>query len=260
VAIIGPMRISGLGFLLATILSGQAYKDLLLPESRTIEGVVVDQDGVPVKDAEIGHAAARPVRGSSTNTDAQGRFQVITNAPLIVVRKTGYASASLPTRDLASNNPQRLVLKSISRRLPICSQTVKYESLDGWGALFRFVPIEQIQAYTQGKDIDYGIRFYLLKAPKGNMGVSHGSGPLWSFGAPLDSDVWKSVTFEEDSFEVEGLRILDSKGEWADGTRWRTLGKFGETASYSKVDKETAKVLDHFMDGACIAPFKRPGQ
>jgi hypothetical protein len=53
---------------------------------------------------------------------------------------------------------------------------------------------------------------------------------------------------------------LDSKGEWADGTRWRTIGKFGETASYSKVDKETAKILDQFMDGACIAPFKRPGQ
>src|SRR5580698_7044179 len=106
------MRISGLGFLLAAILSGQAYKDLLLPESLTIEGVVVDQAGLPVKDAEIGHTAARPVPGSSTNTDDRGQFQVTTNAPLIVVRKPGYASAALWTRDIASNNPQRLVLRS----------------------------------------------------------------------------------------------------------------------------------------------------
>jgi len=68
------------------------------------------------------------------------------------------------------------------------------------------------------------------------------------------------VTFEEVSFEAEGFRIWDSKGEWADGTRWRTIGKFGETASYSKVDKETASILDQFMDGVCIAPFKRPVQ
>jgi hypothetical protein len=117
-----------------------------------------------------------------------------------------------------------------------------------------------MQVGKQGHDIDYGIRGYLLKTPKGNVGIAHGSGPMWSFGVPLDSDVWKSVTFEEDSFEVEGFRILDSKGEWADGTHWRTIGKFGETASYSKVDKETAKILDLFMDGACVAPFKRPGQ
>ncbi len=254
------MRTIGLSVVLAAILNGQAYKDLLLLDSRTIQGVVVDEVGVPVKDAEIGHTATRTVPGGSTNTDAQGRFSVTTNAPLIVVRKLGYASAFLRTRDIASSSQQRLVLKSIKRTLPRCSPTGRYESLEGWGALFRFAPKPEIQAGKQGKDIDYGIRGYFLKARKGDVGIGHGSGPMWSFGAPLDSVVWKSVTFEEDSFEVEGFTILDSKGEWQDGTRWRTLGKFGETASYSKVDKETAKLLDHFMDGACMAPFRRPGQ
>lgn len=256
------MRITTLGFFLATILNGQLYKDPLLPESRTVHGIVVDQNGTPVREAEIGHAATRIVPGSSAkaNTDAQGRFQVTTNAPLIVLRKPGYASAFVRTRDTASGDEQKLVLKPIKRTLPRCSQTGKYETVEGWGASFRFSPMPQIRVSKQGRDIDYGIRGYYVETSKGKKGISHGSGPMWSFGAPLDSDVWKSVTFEEDSFEVDGSRILDSKGQWADGTLWRTIGRFGETASYSQVDEETAKVLNRFIDGVCISPLKGPGQ
>lgn len=255
------MRIASLGFLLATILNGQADRDLRLPESRTIQGIVVDQHGTPVKDAEIGHAAIPfvPGRSTNTNTDAQGRFQVTTKAPLIVIRKPGYTSALLRTREITSKDQQQVVLKSPKRSLPKCSETGKYESVKGWDALFRFPPKPQIKVSKQGRDIDYGIRRYYIKTPTGNVGITHGSGPMWSFGVPSDTDVWQSVMFEEDSFQVEGRRILDSKGEWADGSRWRNLGKFGETASYSKVDKAIAKILDEFMDDACIAPFKRPG-
>ncbi|MEP7362033.1 MAG: hypothetical protein ABI972_02160 [Acidobacteriota bacterium] len=251
------MRITALGFLLATILNGQASKDLLLPETRTIQCVVVEQDGTPVKDAEIGHTGIREVAGrsTSTNTDAQGRFQVTTSAPLIVIRKPRYASNFLRTRDTTSGGQHRLMLKPTKRTLPICSHTGRYESLEGWQAWFRFVPMSRIRVGKQGRDVDYGIRYYFVKTPKGNVGIVHGSGPVWSLGAPLDSVVWKSLTFEEESFEVDGFRILDSKGEWTDGTRWRTIGKLGETASYSEVGKETAKILDQFMDGACVAPF-----
>jgi hypothetical protein len=255
------MRIASLGFLLAAILNGQADRDLRLPESRTIQGIVVDQDGTPVKDAEIGHAAIPfvPGRSTNTNTDARGRFQVTTDAPLIVFRKPGYTSALLRTPDITSKDQQQVVLRSTKRSLPKCSKTGKYESLDGWHASFRFPPKPQIKVSKQGRDIDYGVRHYYVETPTGKVGITHGSGPMWSFGLPLDTDVWQSVTFEEDSFEVQGLRIVDSKGEWADGSRWRTLGKLGETARYSKVDKATAKILDEFMDDACIAPFNRVG-
>ena len=33
------------------------------------------------------------------------------------------------------------------------------------------------------------------------------------------------------------------------GERWRSLGKFGESASYSDVDEATAKILDNFLEG-----------
>lgn len=253
------MRITAL-IVLVTFLNGQAYRDQLLPESRTITGVVVDQNGTPVKDAEIGHTPTRPIPGDSPNTDAQGRFRVTTNAPLIVIRKPGFSSACLRAQDQTSTEPQRLVLKPARRTLPICSPTGKYESLEGWSASFRFAPNPKVKAGKQGRDVDYGIRAYVVKTPKGKVRIAHGSGPMWSFGTPHDSDVWKSTTFEEVSFDVLGFRVLDSKGEWSDGTRWRTIGKFGETASYSKVDKETAEILDQFMDGVCIAPVKHLGQ
>ena len=41
-------------------------------------------------------------------------------------------------------------------------------------------------------------------------------------------------------------------GEFANGRRWRSLGRFGETATYSDVDPATAKILDQLLDSACI--------
>jgi hypothetical protein len=251
-------RIFGLCPVLVAILYGQAYRERLLHDTVTISGVVVDESGVPLADAQIGHTGTQPSPGGSAKTDVQGRFSIATRGPLMVIRKPGYTSASLRTRDIASNSQRRLVLRSIERTLPFCRPTERYESLGGWGAWFRFTPRRGIRAREQRQDIDYGIRVYLLESRKGGVGIAHGSGPMWSAGVPLDEEVWKSVAFEEESFEVEGLTILDSRGKWEDGTRWRTLRKFGETVSYFKVDEESARALDQFLDGVCIATLKHP--
>lgn len=81
------MRIIGLGFLLASILSGQSSQNMRLPKSRVIRGLVVDQNGEPLSNAEIGHTGIRyaPGRDINPKTGVQGRFQVTTNAPSIVV-------------------------------------------------------------------------------------------------------------------------------------------------------------------------------
>jgi hypothetical protein len=55
-------------------------------------------------------------------------------------------------------------------------------------------------------------------------------------------------------YENGGLRIIDAQGEFPNGDRWRSLGKFGESASYTGVDPTTAKILDKFLDGACLKP------
>lgn len=109
----------------------------------------------------------------------------------------------------------------------------------------------------QGQDIDYGARGYYVDTPQGPKGIRHGSGPMWSFGTPPDRDVWRSVKYEEVVHDVGGLTIIDARGQLPNGDRWRYLGKFGESASYSDVDEATAEILDKFLDGACIKPTAR---
>ena len=55
-------------------------------------------------------------------------------------------------------------------------------------------------------------------------------------------------------FDDDGLPIIDARGQSPGGKRWRQLGKFAESASYSDVDEATAKILDRFLDGACLKP------
>jgi hypothetical protein len=115
-----------------------------------------------------------------------------------------------------------------------------------------------VKARRQGQDVDYGARSYYIDTKQGPKGITHGSGLLWSFGTPLDRDVWRSVKYEEVTFDVGGLTIIDARGQLPNGNRWRNLGKFGESASYSDMDEATAKTLDRFLDGACLKSTSGP--
>ena len=148
----------------------------------------------------------------------------------------------------------RITLQKLSENqlLPTCSNTGRYDGIDGWGASFQFPRISGVKASRKGRDIDYGARNYYVETKQGPKGIRHGSGPLWSFGTPLDQDVWRSVKYEEVTYDVGGLMIIDARGQLQDGNRWRSLVKFGESASYSNIDEATAKILDQFLDGACL--------
>jgi hypothetical protein len=109
-----------------------------------------------------------------------------------------------------------------------------------------------VKATRQARDIDYGARNYYIETDQGPRGIRHGSGPMWSFGIPLDSDVWRTENYEEVRYDLHGVTIIDARGKLANGNRWRYLGMAGESASYSDVDEATAKILDRFLDGACV--------
>ena len=218
----------------------------LLPQARHIEGVVVDQEGKLVVEASIGHPNDF---WQANQTDAAGRFEVDTRAPALVVRKAGFRSELVWTQDGAE---VRVTLQRLSEAFPICSNTGKYEGIVGWDASFQFPKTSGVKASPQGRDIDYGARSYYVHTKQGPRGIMHGSGSLWSFGTPRDRDVWRSVKYEESTFAVAGLTIIDAWGQLPNGNRWRNLGKFGESASYSDVDEATAKILDRFLDGACL--------
>ena len=137
------------------------------------------------------------------------------------------------------------------RLFPTCSKTRPYIGIDGWGATLQFQQVNDVKASRQGQDLDYGARSYYIETKAGPKGIRHGSGPLWSFGMPSDQDIWRSVKYEEATYDFGGLTITDARGELSNGQWWRFLGKFGESASYSDVDEATAKILDGFLDTAC---------
>jgi len=133
-----------------------------------------------------------------------------------------------------------------------CPASSQCESIDGWGAGFCFPRIEGVQPSGQGHDIDYGVRNYIITAANEPTGIRHGSGPVWSFGRPVDTDVWKSVEYSEVIYVADKLAILDARGRTPDGKRWRYLGRFGESASYSGVGDDAAQLLDRVLDGMCV--------
>jgi hypothetical protein len=227
---------------------------LLLPQSRHIVGIVADSDGKPVAEARIDHANDRR---QAHQTDSEGRFELDTDAPSVVISKAGFRSELVRTQDQAEVQVtlQRLTVK---QTFPSCSNTIPHVGIDGWGARFEFPVTSGITASRQGQDVDYGVRSYYVDTKSGPKGIRHGSGPMWSFGLPNDQGVWRSVKFQEIAYDFRGLMILDARGQLPNGDYWRYLGKFGESASYFDADQDTANVLDKFLDGACLTPKSRP--
>jgi hypothetical protein len=232
----------------AASLSAQAYADLLLPNFRHIEGLVVDPEGNPIVEAGIDHSG--DTRRAHL-TDSEGKFQLDTRAPALVVRKAGFRSELLRAQGAGSI---RVTLQRLNRgaALPSCSKKERYVGIDGWGSSFQFPIIPGVKAAKQGHDIDYGARNYYLETKSGPRGIKHGSGPMWGFGTPMDREVWRSVTYEETSYESARIAIIDARGKLPNGNWWRSLGQFGESAAYYDVDENSAHILDQMLDGACL--------
>jgi hypothetical protein len=247
-------RIFSCGILAIAGIQAQPIQNLLLPRAAHIFGSVVDVEGKPVAGARVEHSNDHL---QDHETDSQGRFELDTRAPALVIRKIGFRSELVRAKEATE---ERVTLQRLSetRVFPPCSDVGRYQGIDGWGASFVFPITAGVKASKQGQDVDYGQRNYYVETKQGPKGIMHGSGPLWSFGLPFDPDVWRSVRYEEVRYEVGGLTIIDARGEFPNGRRWRSLGKFGESASYSDVDLATAKILDKLLDGACLKPASLP--
>ena len=232
----------------------QPPPDLRLPKSVHMAGVVVDAEGKPVDGASIDDSGdMREIH----QTDSEGRFALDTGAPAIVIRKGGFRSETVRTREATE---VRIVLK---RAFPICTNSVRYVGIEGPYASFQFPKIQGVEISAQVNDVDYSARYYYVNTKHKRKAIMHGSGVLWGAGTPSDADVSQSVKYEETRYDADGITILDARGQFANGDRWRCLGKFGESASYSDVDEATAKLLDQVLDGACIkpvTPHPRAGQ
>ncbi len=212
----------------AHCVEAQTWQELLLPDPLTIQGVVTDPDGIAIPGVRIDHTDDRQ---HSHETDPAGQFRLQTAAPALVFRKSGYQSEWVRTQ---GGPEMKITLHKLSQSggLPACSTTGRYERLEGWGASFQFLKAPGVKASPQ----------------------SHGSGPAWGIGIPLDPDVWRSVSYAEVTFQSANVTVIDARGQFANGNRWRSLGKLGESAGYSDVEPSTAEILDRFLEGACLIP------
>jgi hypothetical protein len=212
-----------------------------------ITGFVVDVSGNPVQGAAIVHAGP-----TAPITDAEGRFEVDTSAPAFVVRKLGFRSEFVR---LNSANVPRITFQKIKETMtfPTCSGGGLI-GIEGFQSEFHFHKARGVIVGRPGRDVDFGQRLYYVETKQGRKGITHGSGPHWGSGLPTDESVWKSQKYDETIYAAGNEGILDARGEFANGNRWRSLGRSGETAVYFDVDEATARILDRFLDRACLSP------
>jgi len=218
---------------------------ILLPKAQTVAGIVVDAEGKPVAGAHIDHSDVR--EQESLFTDDQGRFQVRTRAPSVVVRKLGFDGALIKT---GAVGPMRVVLHTATGSLPACHE--KCLGLESAKSMFCFPSVAGVEVHGQGRMGESTSRAFLVATRDGPREILLGSGPMWSLGIPYTGDVWESIDYSEKSFAIDDSEIIDARGKTIDGKLWRYLGRFGESASYYEMDARDAALADRFLDGACI--------
>jgi len=220
---------------------------LLLPDAQQVSGFVVDLGGAPIPNAWVYHLGGR----DSAKTDARGHFDLTTRVPRVVIRKSGYESYVLDTQRAKE---VKLILRPVSRNLPMCKGTDSCHSLNG---SFCFPKVKGVKAHTPGSDVDYRAESFTV----GKKGILHGSGSVWTFGVPFDEDVWEATDYREDSFTQMGLGgligIVDARAKSSKGTYWRYLGEVSESASYRDVNQATAALLDKVLEGVCLLPLRK---
>jgi len=221
-------------------------ESLLLPQEQKVSGQVLDSSGHPVGGASL---QVLNFPREKLSTDANGHFELTTRAPAVVVRKAGYKSAFVRT---ANSTVVTITLDSSHSTITSCVNKSSCKVIVGFGGIFCLPRLNGIKVSKQGDDVDYGQRFFSVQSKDGLKSIWHGTGPTWDWGIPSNEDVWRSVEYCEQSFRVGDYVVVDARGQTSDGKFWRYLGRWGESASYRDVDRESADQLDKVLDGMCI--------
>jgi hypothetical protein len=223
-------------------------KGVMLPSPVRVTGEVRDEGGRPLADVWINHTG---VHIENVRTDSQGRFDIETRAPAIVFRKDGFQSRYL--RVSGGGQELAITLSGPTPRMKECGAYSGCTSLKGGRSIFCLPEIREVKVTKQRNDVDYGWRWYGIKARNGKVGVQHGSGGMWGPGLPSDEDVWSARDYTERAYrDREGFAIIDARGRSPEGKCWRVVGRAFETASYRNIPEGDTGLLDRLLDGVCV--------
>ena len=235
----------------ALIAFPQQEKPNLLVSPVHLAGTVVDVDGKPIPETRIAHTHTKD---KLPQTDAEGHFAFDTDAPAVVFQKPGFRSLRIQVRPAVNI---RVTLHPVPRKLPTCTDHNQLVGMN-WGEFggLYFHTMKGIKATKPTLDVDALYRNYYIASVGKGFAIQHGIGPLWGSGDPFDEDVWRSTYFEEVSHAGDLNSIIDARGQLPDGTRWRNLGAFGNSAFYHGVTPQVAERFDKFLDTVCMVPAK----
>ena len=218
----------------------------LLPvEERLLKGRVLDPEGRSMAGVRIDHYG---VANSELETTSNGKFEVRTAAPRIILRKIGFVPQVINTRngleDPVVMNPDRQLMKSCGKQCP-----------PGTHRSLCFAAVQGVARAKPVNDVDYVMDRYVARSGKSTGTILHGIGPSWSLGVPASQDVWQSVEYSERDFvSTAGTMIVNAHGTKANGAKWGFVGMVGEAAWYGEVtDGVITSRFDRFLSGACLA-------
>jgi hypothetical protein len=224
-----------------------------------VRGVVVDERGAPVADAQVWSdpqaAPDRPpVRGKawSTKTSADGSFTLEGNGAMIhfsaekyeplVVRVMGAGSRTYVLKDAANDFV-----------LPKCGPVPAGQRSFGEDN-FRFTADTRPFKVLGGKsDTDYVE--WVLQAKGAKIGLELWFGPYAMTMLPDDEQFVSADSFSMRNIILEGRGAvgIDSRGTTR-GKQWRHFAIVGEGVRYENADYEQAKLFDAVIESACGSP------
>ena len=238
------------------------YEDYLLPSPALLRGIVVDSDNHPVPGVQIYDVERDGDFLRTVDLGSDGRFELRTRAPSVVLRKDGFESRFLRVN---GDEGLRLVLDATGepRPLPMCPEKALCVS----GAVFC---LPKLKGFRFGKlDVGFDASRRSITSPKlvGSRAVLvHGSGPSWFGPEPRLWRVWSSLEYAEELKRARGLLVIDARGKSIKGTLWRSIGvseewnsggadyPVGESVYYEDRTTAEAAVLDRVIDGLCVMP------
>ncbi len=213
-------------------------------------GRVVDESGHPIEGAFFNNTAMPSSEYLERFTNAEGIFDIWTSAPIIVLRKSGYSSIVLRPED---TNDRLFKMLPEHGTFATCGGSRSSKPANPLQSSFKFRPTKQVRLLKKGYDVDYSFEHYGIKSDNKTTSILVGrsdAGGGWS--TPLDQDVWNSVRYSERNSFINGIDVIDARGETKDGKRWRFLGRFTQSATYRDADPQTAAILDEFLDRTCL--------
>jgi hypothetical protein len=106
--------------------------------------------------------------------------------------------------------------------------------------------------YKRANDVDYD-GFFVGFGPKKNRFWLHTIwGPYGSSGQPPKEWISASVSVLTTTILFDGGEGVDARGVYADGNRWRFIGKVGEEFSYNKASENSAAYFDRMLNTLCF--------